>query len=98
MQDIIGRLVEFQGRVGQIVETDGTSGIALLYKVRFFDGSTKTIADTNFKLLYDGCAPDCGERSQCPDAGKSGHQFCGWCATHDKPRHHCGCFIPIVES
>lgn len=37
------------------------------------------------------CAPDCGERDTCPDAGGTGHHYCGHCPDHDKPRHHCGC-------
>lgn len=40
--------------------------------------------------MYD-CAPDCQERTECPDAGKIGHWQCGHCPDHDKPRHHCGC-------
>lgn len=30
------------------------------------------------------------ERVNCPDAGKVGHYFCGWCEQCDKPRWHCG--------
>lgn len=29
------------------------------------------------------------ERANCPDAGKVGHYFCGWCDECNKPRFFC---------
>jgi hypothetical protein len=34
------------------------------------------------------------ERCNCPDAGKLGHWFCGWCEDCDKPRFVCGHSYP----
>ena len=31
------------------------------------------------------------ERSNCTHSGEPGHFMCGWCDSHDKPRHICGC-------
>jgi transposase len=28
-------------------------------------------------------------RANCPDAGKHGHHFCGWCEIHNTPRWLC---------
>lgn len=39
------------------------------------------------------CAPDCGERIGCATVGRSGHLQCGWCETHDRARHCCGCIV-----
>lgn len=39
------------------------------------------------------CHSDCEERAKCPDAGKPGHEWCGWCDQHNLPTHHCGCKI-----
>jgi len=30
-------------------------------------------------------------RVNCKKAGEPGHQWCGWCTVHNKPRMECGC-------
>lgn len=35
------------------------------------------------------------QRCNCEFQGEFGHQQCGWCKTHDKPRFVCGCIIPL---
>lgn len=37
------------------------------------------------------------ERVNCPDAGKDGHWYCGWCLEHDLPRFECGCRLRNLE-
>jgi hypothetical protein len=46
-----------------------------------------------------GYAPvdDDVDRVNCPDAGKPGHQMCGWCDHHWTPRSVCGCF-PLFDA
>lgn len=39
------------------------------------------------------CAPDCDERTDCPDAGKPNHWQCGRCPVCLEPIHHSGCII-----
>ena len=31
------------------------------------------------------------ERSNCKDAGKRGHKYCGWCKQCSKPKYMCYC-------
>lgn len=33
-------------------------------------------------------------RVNCRQAGDRDHEECGWCAEHDLPRFHCGCYLP----
>lgn len=33
------------------------------------------------------------ERCNCPDVGKIGHRFCGWCFLHNQPVFNCGCEV-----
>lgn len=46
-----------------------------------------------------GCPPqdDDLERVNCKNAGKLGHQHCGFCDVHNKPRFICGCKIVVEE-
>jgi len=37
------------------------------------------------------------DRVNCEDVGKIGHQQCGWCEKHDKPRFECGCLADIMD-
>lgn len=32
------------------------------------------------------------ERTFCSEAGKDGHNYCGICTDHNKPRFICGCY------
>lgn len=33
------------------------------------------------------------ERCNCPDAGKTGHNSCGWCQIHNVPVFQCACEV-----
>lgn len=35
------------------------------------------------------------ERVNCEHAGEVGHQQCGWCKFHNKPRFMCGCTFSL---
>jgi hypothetical protein len=38
------------------------------------------------------------ERCNCPEAGKIGHQSCGWCKRHDLPVFQCVCEVILKEN
>jgi hypothetical protein len=38
------------------------------------------------------------ERVNCPDAGKQGHNSCGWCFTHNCPVFDCTCEVIRSEN
>lgn len=44
-----------------------------------------------FKARFGEPVNDDLERVNCEQAGEIGHQQCGMCSVHDKPRFMCGC-------
>jgi hypothetical protein len=38
------------------------------------------------------------ERVNCDQAANIGHNYCGWCNLHDKPRLHCCCLASTAPA
>ncbi|MFA6132531.1 MAG: hypothetical protein WC869_00790 [Phycisphaerae bacterium] len=51
-------------------------------------------ADVFYKAVGSPPERDDLQRCNCKEEGQLGHQFCGWCTTHNKPRFVCGCMHP----
>ena len=43
------------------------------------------------EILGYEASEDSLKRINCPNVGKIGHRFCGWCTIHARPRFICGC-------
>jgi hypothetical protein len=58
------------------------------------------IVDAALYKEVTGVAPkhDDLERANCTKQGPFGHQLCGICEEHERPRSHCGCIARAVST